>query len=269
MNDAPTEYAEANSVDVRETNILHASDVIYWLDGSTASTTAEMNRIDSPLSLQFSVKPRDVRVLERLGKTAFWRKTTDPMVSGRATDTDKTRPAETTFNVVGAAWDFSRRYNPANFDLDLGNGVGHTVVLYPSPHGVSVPPAGCVFGRLQTDTNENAVLWALLELSINISNTDTLVIRGQSDSEGNFMLPLKRVPPLPSGESEYEAALSVTASLNNSVDTAPDMSSYAAFNLESTSSASSFGAEVELAIVPGNRIRLQSANRSFLALEEP
>ena len=51
------ELADAIQVRVLETNLLHASDVIYWLDGSTAEAVSDMTRIDHSLELSITQKP--------------------------------------------------------------------------------------------------------------------------------------------------------------------------------------------------------------------
>ena len=85
------ELADATRVRVMETNLLHASDVIYWLDGSSADTPAAMSRIEIPLHVTFTEKPKAIQYLHSLGKTAFGKhlynlctRAPQPMQSARA-----------------------------------------------------------------------------------------------------------------------------------------------------------------------------------------
>ena len=57
-----------------ETNLIHASDVIYWVDGATASDPEEMERLTSPVALRLETRPLDLELLHTKGKTALWRR---------------------------------------------------------------------------------------------------------------------------------------------------------------------------------------------------
>ncbi|MEK9766863.1 MAG: hypothetical protein VW274_10350, partial [Thalassolituus sp.] len=68
------------SVNVFESTILHASDQIFWLDGSTEETTEKMRRIASQLQLELTQSPRDLSVRHGSGKTVFWRQSQSTIV---------------------------------------------------------------------------------------------------------------------------------------------------------------------------------------------
>jgi len=258
------EYAEANHVQVLETNVLHAADVIYWLNGSSAENAADMQRLDLPLQLRVSEKPRDAKILNGAGKTAILRKPSIDMVIGEASEADKTRPALPAFSLVGEAWDNNRRFNPARFNLNLGAGNGEQVVLYPSPLGTRVPPGGSVFGALHLDGGNNPLIWALLELTVSISSEEDQVYRAQCDAKGDFTIALNRLPPLPESISSYNAVLRASGSTTTNASVAPDTSSYAALQLQAASN-SSFNTEYALTVIPGQRLRLNSSGKDYLA----
>jgi hypothetical protein len=268
MEEKDMEYAEANSVKVLETNILHASDVIYWLDGTTAQNPAEMQRLDNPLSLHITSKPRDAKIINTTGKTAILRKPINDIVIGKATETDKTRPVAPTYSFIGEAWDHDRRFNPIHFDLTLGAGNGENIVVYPSPLGTLMPPAGCLYGALHLDGGNNPLIWALLELTVEINSEVNQVYRAQCDAKGDFRIALTRLPPLPASIEGYEATLQATANTANQVDVAPDTTTYSTVQLQSAS-ANTFGTDYQLIIIPGERFRIRSNGKDYLAASTP
>ncbi|MFA5531922.1 MAG: hypothetical protein WDA11_14820, partial [Thiohalomonadaceae bacterium] len=153
------------SVKVLETNVVHASDVVYWLDGSSAETPEEMLRIQKPLALQITKGPQDLGSVNGVGKTAFFRRPTK-MVAGIATEADKSLPEKKTFVVAGVVSDPAGLYIPRRFQIDAGNGTGHGLELYPSPLGARFGPAGGLQGTLRYSTSDNPVAWALLTLTV-------------------------------------------------------------------------------------------------------
>ena len=267
MNEKELEIAEANRVQVLETNVLHASDVIYWLDGSSADNTAEMQRVGAPLDIRFSARPAGLSVLSTPGKTALWRRSEGEFIEGRATEAQRARPPQASFAITGEAWDYSRRFNPVRFDLSAGAGNGLPVVMYPSTFGAVRPAGGVIFGSLRVDGTEAPVIWGMLELVITVSVSESLTVRAQTDAKGDFVLSLKRLPPLPESITEYLAQLTLTAGLANAEDNAPDLSTYVAMELESLDTEGDFVASLPLTVRPGERARLNSAGKSYLAAQ--
>jgi len=264
MSDAEIEYAEANAVRVLETNILHAADVIYWLDGSTAENHTDMQRVDSLLHLRITQKPRDAKILNSAGKTTVLRKPSLNMVSGRAQDADKQRPALLPFTLAGEARDVQRRYNPSLINVSLGSGNGQSIVVYPSPLGTRILNGGSLYGALRLNNTTTPLIWALLELTIELNSDSSQIYRAQSDGKGDFVFALNRLPPLPESISSYSATLRVTGNTTNSASAAPDTATYSAFQLQSASN-SSFNAEYALTVIPGQRLRINSDGKDYLA----
>ena len=261
------ELAEANTVRVLETNVLHASDVLYWLDGASAAAEADMNRIPHPLRVSFDQMPGDLKVLNSIGRMALWRRPEDAMVEGRATQAQRTRPAMANFDVSGEVHDPTGRYNPAAFSANLGDGSGTSVVLYPSLVGTRTPPAGVAQGRLLFDGSGDPVVWGLLELEVTVAVAETIVFRAQADRNGDFLIAMNRLPPLPESVTEYAAVLRLTADSAADGDMAPDISSFVEMELESTTVADDFQTELVLEIRPGETMRINSFNKDHIAIQ--
>ncbi len=269
MPDEPrtAELAHARSVRVLETNVLHSSDVIYWLDGTTAETQEAMTRIRAPLEVVFSQKPRAVETRHGAGKTAFWRPPEGPMVAGRASESERERPAQASFTVAGRVQDPAGRYNPRRFDLTLGDATGAGVPLYPSPMGAPTPVAGALYGSLRWADGETPLPWALLELTVVPAAGDPLTFCGQADARGDFKVPLTRLPPLPESVSDYSATLRLRGSATASPDEAADPDNLTALALESLSTAGVFDLALSLAIRVGELRRVNSFNKTHIAVQ--
>ncbi|TQV71496.1 hypothetical protein FLL45_20295 [Aliikangiella marina] len=261
------EYAEANQVSVLETNILHASDVIYWLNGASGESVSEMSRVETPLNVFIESQPRDLKTLSANGKLALWRNPTQDIYIGHANEADRARPALPSFNFTGEVWDPTRRFNPARFDLTLGTASGESVILYPSVLGTQKSPGGLLYGRLVRESNQSPLIWSLLELEVEISVSQSITFRAQSDSNGDFSISLKRLPPLPESITDYSATLTVTGNSSNTQDTAPDLASYTDWQLESTDTTDSFSLSLDLSVVPGNTARINSNGKTYLAAQ--
>jgi hypothetical protein len=257
----------ARSVRVFETVVLHATDVIYWLDGTTADDENKMLRIDRPLHVDFTERPRDVKTLSNAGRTAFWRDAHGSIVNGVATEQQRTRPAIAPFTAAGVVRDVRGTYNPRVFSVSLGSGDGHAVPLYRSPAGTRFPSAGGLLGTLRLADTNSPVPWALLELSVELSATDTMIFRAQANQNGDFALTLNRLPPLPESVEAYSAQLSVSADLTAEAGTPVNVDSLEAALLGALDAADSFLEQIDLDIHPGDVQRVNSFNRTFLAVQ--
>ncbi len=262
-----SELAEANSVRVLETNVLHASDVIYWLNGASAENEADMQRVPYPLQVSFTEKPRDVKVLHGDGRMALLRNPEEEMIVGRATEAQRSRPVMPAFTVTGEVRDPFGRFNPESFSATLGAGNGVAVVLFPSLLGTGTVLAGVLQGSLQFAGSGLPVSWALLELEVALTGSETLTFRAQADAHGDFKMALRRLPPLPESITAYSGSLRVSADVDTSSSAVPDISSFVAMNLESSTSAGDFQAELNVEIHPGETIRVTSFNKNHLSIQ--
>lgn len=256
-----------SSLKVLETNILHASDVIFWLDGTTAETPADMLRIAQPLTLQLTTRPRDLQVVHSSGKTAFMRRPDNPIVTGSATAAEKQLPVQPTFVVAGIVSDSEGRYIPRRFSIDAGNGVGHGLVVYPTPLGTRISPAGGLIGTLRFNGSNAPVPWALLTLVVTNAVGSTLSFRCQASDNGDFMLPLNRLPPLPEGIDNYSAQFSIEALASAAADAPLDPADLVAMDLGEPDEDDQFTTPIGLTIVPGEIRLIRSANRDHLAVQ--
>lgn len=148
------------SVLVKETPDLHGSDVIRWLDGTSAADLdlARMAPLDRPLAVIFSTRPLDLEWLHKRGRTALWRKPAADIVGGEASEAQRSRPALPLFRIAGSVSDPSGSWHPRAFDLTLGEGTGRALVLYPTPHATRLGSGGGLFGSLRFDGGEDPAL---------------------------------------------------------------------------------------------------------------
>ncbi|ACE85420.1 hypothetical protein [Cellvibrio japonicus] len=261
------ELADANHVRVLETNLLHSSDVIYWLDGASAEQASAMARIDIPLAIRFTQKPRSLKFLHSLGKTAFWQTPVEDMHEGVANEAQRARPVQPPLVVRGEVSDPRGRYNPAAFEASLGAGNGQPVVLYPSPLGVRPGAGGVLFGRVSMASSLAPLLWGLLELEVALGLSQTQTYRAQTDAKGDFRIALDRLPPLPQGTTHYNASLRILGNPAATVDTPVAVGELPALALESFTQQDSFSQDQSLTVRPALHQRLQSANKTFIAVQ--
>lgn len=254
-------------VTVLETNILHASDVIYWLDGSSAAQESGMLRLNQVLVIQLDECPDDVQFLHTPGKTALWRRSAGKIIAGVASDTGKEHPAENVYTLTGTVADSQRRYIPRRFSIEAGNTAGHSVVLYPTPFGTRLGRGGGLRGTLQFSGNSSPVMWALLTLTVDLTVGANLICRAQADGNGDFILALHRLPPLPEGVSQYPATLSIRASSEASADTPIDPADLEPMALGALDVDDNFADAITLSVVPGEIRLIRSSNKDHIAVQ--
>lgn len=211
------------SVRVLETNCLHASDTLIWLDGASmpgqaaAALPAVLARIERPLQVTFEESPPDLQWLSKAGQTVLWRRPVGPVVPGLANESQRTRPALPTFPLQGRVDDPDGRFHPRRFALTVGDGTGQVLVLFPTPQATRFGNGGGVQGGLRWDGTGNPardgqpVPWALLTLTVTLANGAVQTYQAQTDVKGDFRLALSRLPPLPDGTAHYLSSLRVQA----------------------------------------------------------
>ncbi|HET8706198.1 MAG TPA: hypothetical protein VFM46_07855 [Pseudomonadales bacterium] len=256
----------SRSVHIQETVILHANDVVFWLDGTSAEATADMQRLNLPLRIDLTSAPRDVSLVNTRGKTAFLRRPTNPVVNGTATENDKKIPVTPTFAIAGVVSDPTDRIVPQAFSFNAGNAAGHTVTLYPTPVGARFGNGGGLTGSLRLQPANTALPWAILSLAVTTAVGTTLTFKGQTNRNGDFSLPLNRLPPLPKGVNHYHAQLSINGMSNANPDIPLNPDNFVAMQVGSLT-ANSFSLSVGLTIVPGEMRVIRSFNRDHLAVQ--
>lgn len=267
LNTNPDLPALANHVEVHESIVSHASDVIYWLNAASAENNAKMRRIMRPLDLQVSTRPSDSKLLHKAGQTAVLRRSMNALAKGAVSDIDKTRPEQDSYDFNGEAWDHSRHFNPARFALSLGSGNGAEVALYPSPLGTEIGSGGGIYGNLRIQATQAPVIWGLLTLIVDLGDGNSQTYRAQCDSAGDFVIALKRLPPLPEGQNNYNAVLRLSGDIATNAAQAPDLSTYVSFELESSNTSNAFATDMAFVVQPGNLQRVQSNNRTYIAAQ--
>ncbi|MDT4290086.1 hypothetical protein RO575_11000 [Methylomonas sp. MO1] len=255
------------AVKVLETNILYASDVIYWLDGSSAAQEADMRRLSEVIVLQLDTHPADLQFLHTPGKTALWRRSAGKTVDGAPSEADKLHPVEAAYAIVGSVADSQRRYVPRRFEIQAGNAAGHSVVLYPTPFGTELGRGGGLRGTLRFIGSNAPVVWALLTLTVNLGVGGDLICRAQADANGDFIIAMHRLPPLPQGVADYAATLRIRALVAANATEAIDPDDLVAMTLGALNADNSFAAELTLAVVPGEIGLIRSFNRDHLAVQ--
>lgn len=256
---------------VLETSVLHASDILYWLDGTTAETLPEMQRIVHQLHFEITSKPSNVHIRQTPGKTIFWRRSAATITPGEASYEDKSFLDAGSFNLAGTVYDKKGYYNPRTFAVPLGADVlpiaGQGMVLYPTPQGTQFGKAGGLIATLRFAGDERVVPWALLTAVVTIPGAGNQTYHAQTNQYGDVLLPLHRLPPLPEGITEYSVALGVEAMLTASPRTPINTSDLIPMDLESLSTADSFSNPILFSLVPSEIQVIRSANKRYLAVQ--
>ncbi|QTF94243.1 hypothetical protein [Halomonas sp. BM-2019] len=251
---------------VFETVILHASDVLYWLDGTTAENASDMERVPGAIELEVSTAPSDLKLRHTPGRTAMWRRMGASIVAGEASVEELARPAPDPFAFVADVFDPRGRYNPRRLNLTAGSGEGHACVLYPSPSGTRLGRGGGVFGTLLFADDGRPVAWAVLTLTVTTALNVSLRFRAQADKRGDFMIPLNRLPALPESIEDYTAQLELSASASADADAPVDPADLVPMQIGHFSNDDGFAVAVPLRVVPGEVRRLQSHGSTHVSV---
>lgn len=253
-------------VNILETNVLHASDVVYWLDGSTGTGTADMQRVNRALFVEFDSRPNDLHILQKAGQMALWRRPVGTIIEGLASEAERTRPTTSAYALAGIVSDVGGKYNPRKFDLSVGEGAGHVVVMYPTPTGTRFGKAGGLIGSLRFQATGQPVPWALLELKVTTSLSDTMTFHAQADSKGDFLLSMSRLPPLPESVQHYPAELGIHASLTATAEQPVDPEELESMELGELESAN-FEEDIEFHVKPGEIRLLRSFEQDHMTVQ--
>jgi len=253
-------------VNILETNILHSSDVVFWLDGTSAESASDMQRVNWPVRVELTTAPRDLTLVNRAGKTALLRRPTHPIIQGVAGDNDKTMPITPSYAVSGVVSEDSGRLVPQAFSFNAGNAVGHTIVLYPTPLGVRFGKGGGLSGTLRLHPANTPLPWAILSLAVTTAVGTTLTFKGQANAHGDFSLPMNQLPPLPKGVNHYNAELSISGLSAAAANTPLNPADFVPMQLGSFT-ADSFSLSIGLSVVPGEMRLIRSFNQDHLAVQ--
>lgn len=262
------------NIQVLETTILQAVDILRWVDGASGTSDAvdAKRPIDHVLALQLSAGPSDLVVRHRTGATALWRRGDTTLVKGAADASQLERPAGLSFALSATVFDPRGAYNPRRISLTAGDGAAHTLMLFPSPRAISFGPGGGLMGRLCYAADDRPAAWACLTLTVTIGPTGQLEFWAQADADGQFRLAMSRLPPLPHGKDHYAAKLHVKAVPGAGAKTPPDLSvdtdfhTMAILKPEHHPAAHQFTTALPLQVKPAEVQRLASVDKTSLAL---
>jgi hypothetical protein len=116
------------------------------------------------------------------------------------TETDlSTQPAVAAFTVTGTAVPLDGRYHPRQFSVAPTPATPSYVPLRPTPQATRIGEAGAVVLNLRWQTGAIAS-WAILMMSC-VRNGVTLGFSGQADINGDVIVPLTGLPPLPASQT--------------------------------------------------------------------
>ncbi|AHE99889.1 carboxypeptidase regulatory-like domain-containing protein [Thioalkalivibrio paradoxus] len=252
---------------VLETNVLHAGDVVYFLDATTGTHADDRERVDATLDIELSNPPPRLRWLQKAGAWALWLRPDDDdgVVAGMAGDAARSRPAAPPLRLVGRMRDPHARYNPRSFDITVGDGGGHALLLYPSPLGSRLPGGGALIGTVRR-ADGTPLPWALLDLTVAAPEA-SLAFVAQTDAHGDFVLGLRRLPPLPESVEHYPAQLTIRAHpVADPRVPADPAAADVALDIEAADD-SGFHAHIALSITPGEVRLLRSFDKNHLAVQ--
>lgn len=260
-------------VQVFETNINHASDIVHWLDATTGNSgsEADMKLITRVMKVELSrdetflnSKPDDLQLIHKPGAMCLVLRDNRLEVKGESNESHRTRPEPSTYPLKGIVYDSDDKYNPRVFELTLGLGNGHTISLYPSPQGTRLGMGGGVIGNIRFD-NDTPAAWALVELEVEVAPSTDINFVAQADANGDFILSMSRLPPLPENEDDYEAKLTIYATTGVTKDTPVVPTGQAQMDIEELDE-NEYEDELEINVVPGTIHNLKSFNRGYLAV---
>lgn len=262
---------------VVETVVLHASDVIFWLDATSASTPDKLQRVDRPLDVEFNKSApgfEKIEVLHKPGRTAVWRNGFAEVFPGqgpgnqvaRPTGSQRLRPTEATFNLSGTVTDPTGRYNPRTFSVALGNAAGPVVSLYPTPIGTQLLSGGLI-GTLRLEATGQPLPWAVVRLTVTLIGGASAEFQAQSDQHGDFMMAITRLPPLPASVTAYAATLSVRGLASASANVPLDPSTLIPMEFAALDQAATFAQQLPLQIRPGAVSLLRSFGQRHLTVQ--
>jgi hypothetical protein len=220
---------------VKETLIRHASDVIQWLEGTGLDD--QQVPVMTPLQIELDKQQEipGISLLHKGGHSIIWRNQQtgpDPLQqlieTGRASEQQRQRPAELSYQLKGSIIDPAGHFNPRLFAKTCGNNSYPAVKLYRTPMATRLSQQKQLQGVLQfqklpSETEAKSASWALVKLAVSVSATgDNFIFKAQADRNGYFRIPLTRLASsmLSSG---FSALFSVKADKAQSEREIPDL----------------------------------------------
>ena len=275
-----------------EIPLRHGSDYLHCYDATGYSAPDHRPMVRDAWSLTLHQPPRDLRVLSKAHQVQFFRKLPEAMQRIALPDeTDFSRPLADSYPLHGRISPARRYFNPRLFSIDAGQRAGHWLALYRSPSGTVIPSAGALIGTVMYDAEDDQppqdqswkpAAWALVTAVVTPTVGDPLRFIAQADAHGDFILPLNRMPALAKDapSSTYAAVLTVQmAAIDEATDNEEENTNLDEDNvinpdqlvdadIESFTEADDFLPAIELAVTPGNAMRITSQDKNFIVLRQ-
>lgn len=254
---------------ILETNVLHASDIISWLDGTTGQREdgSDMQRVERVLAVVLSERPSDLGTLQKPGVMVLWRRPVTPMVEGEAGEAQLQRPAATPYTLNGVLDDPEGLFNPQRFELTVGGGNGHSLTVYRSLLGTRFGAGGGLVGSARFTDNDKPAAWSLLDLLVTTSPNSTVRFRAQANGAGDFRMSMGRLPPLSENVAHYDAKLTLRANTAADPSQPLNLDTLSPMQLGDLAQDATFHGELPLTVKPGHVTQIKSANREYLAVK--
>lgn len=265
-------------VKVLETQLSHVIDALHWLDGGTRHMESKAQPINELFDLEITHITAETGRLKMIGKpgaVVFHRPDlgksfpANPGESPITTEAQRSRPEITPFTLKAVVRHPQAKYNPRQISLDIGNGDGHGIWLYPALHRLAASRRA-VFGSLRFD-DQSPARWALLALDVEYAPGKSVTLHAQADSNGDFELPLLGLPPMAKGVEHFKATLAISANMLNETEI-PDPDNFTRRDIAKSRDAEEdeydFENELELALHPNQRTRLSTAGSALLFIKQ-
>ncbi|HNA05261.1 MAG TPA: hypothetical protein PLV48_15365 [Rhodocyclaceae bacterium] len=258
---------------ILETVFAHGSDYIEWYEASGCAGSALRRIAPERLRIALTRAPRDLQLVHKTTATALWRKrppTLSGVLAGVAREADLQPPAQAAYALEGEISDPSGAYLPRLFSVDCGAVIGHRIGLYRSPLAARYGRAGGVFGRIRLAGR--AAAWSLVVVRVTPPLGAALEFTAQADANGEFILPLDRLPALGVDAlvKTYPATLRIAASPLAVAEQPFDPGKLVAHQVavgEDAAHVVQFSDSLSFAVTPGSVSRVTSPGQALLLLQ--
>lgn len=264
-------------IKVFESQVTHTTDALHWMDAGTRHMNDKANRINELFNIEITnitTQTARLKSIQKPGTLVFHRPDQGlsfpqaPGDSAITTEEQRSAPSQVPFSLNAIIRHPTGRYNPRSVSLEIGNGEGHSVWIYPALHSHS-RSRRALFGSLKF-TDQSPARWALLTLTVEYAPPDkTITLYAQADAHGDFELPLLGLPPLAKGITHFGASLSVTASTLGEHDI-PNPDTFSTMKMAESWDDDEFDFEnaLEFELHPDQRTRLSTAGSALLFITQ-
>ncbi|MBI5329700.1 MAG: hypothetical protein HZB71_03705 [Betaproteobacteria bacterium] len=258
---------------ILETGAFQGVARIVWVDRAGYLDPQRQPLADLPLEVRFSQLPRALRAVHKTGATLLLRSSGLRIAAGAPQPASWLDAGTDAYDVQGEVSEPTGRFLPRRFARLTGQTQDLAIDLYRSPLGARYQSGGGVQGRVMFDDDAPAAL-ALIRVEVTPPLTGKLAFIAQADGNGEFRLPLDRLPALgkDAPSATYPAVLRVQASPDASrawreqgIPANPDL--YPSAQVLDMADATRFADSTSFTITPGTVATLTSAGKSTLVVQ--